>query len=76
MGWVPGGVARNFLDIRLFDSPFLAVSGGEEQDNGLLDWMKASTIPICRTVSFSFSIIDYKSLIYVHGWFTAYNSFP
>ena len=30
------GVARNFLDIRLFDSPFLAGSEGEEQDDGLL----------------------------------------
>ena len=26
----------NFLDIRLFDSPFLEESGGEEQDDGLL----------------------------------------
>ena len=36
MGWTPGGVALNFLNIRLFDSPFLADSGGEEQDDGLL----------------------------------------
>ena len=31
------GMARNFLDIRLFDSPFLADCGGEEQDDGLLN---------------------------------------
>ena len=38
MGWTPGGVARNFLNIKkiFFDSPFLADSGGEEQDDGLL----------------------------------------
>ena len=30
------GVACNFLDIRLFDSPFLADSGGEEQEDGFL----------------------------------------
>ena len=28
--------ARNSLDIRLFDSPFVADSGGEELDDGLL----------------------------------------
>ena len=30
------GVARNILDIRLFDSLFVADSGGEEQGDGLL----------------------------------------
>ena len=32
-----------FLDIRLFDSPFLPDTGGEEQDDGLLGYIKAST---------------------------------
>ena len=36
MRWIPGGVARNYIDIRLFDSLFLVDSGGKEQDNGLL----------------------------------------
>ena len=30
------GVARNFLDTRLFDSPFVADSEGEEQGDGSL----------------------------------------
>ena len=33
---MPGGVARNFLYIRLFDSPVLIDSGGKEQEDGLL----------------------------------------
>ena len=51
MGWTPGGVARNFLNIRLFDSLFLAdtCSGGEEQDDGLLDQSKASTVYLSRS---------------------------
>ena len=36
-------MVRNFPDIRVFFfSPFLADSGCEEQDDGLLGWMKAS----------------------------------
>ena len=33
-----------FLDIRLFELLFLSDSGGEEQDGGLLDQLKASTV--------------------------------
>ena len=32
----PGGMACNFLDIMLCNSPFLACSGREEQDDGFL----------------------------------------
>ena len=42
--WTPGGVARNLLDIKAFLTPFLADSGGEEQDDGLLSQTKASII--------------------------------
>ena len=45
VSWSPGGIgmAHNFIHIRLFDSPFLVNSGGEEQDNVLLGYMTAFT---------------------------------
>ena len=36
LGRRDAGGDRNFLDIRLFDSPFREDNGGEDQDDGLL----------------------------------------
>ena len=57
-----------------FDSSFLADSGGEEQDDGLLSWMEASTTYLSR--GFSFSIIDYKSLTYMGGSLASFSGSP